>query len=866
VQPLPASNDLLMKSVLPLCFYVALACFSRTEAQPGQWDSSYGTQGVAVFDYELATRRIQESNISLELNDGGLLFATSANRRLTLCKLDANGVVDYSFGHNGVFAIRDLPIWSGGGIQTAELADGKLVVGVGLYDGTGRYLLTRLHANGTLDPTLGINGRVIHPGRYHVTLTDGRMIIVQPKGTVQLTRLLVDGSVDVSFGSDGIRNLPHLGVYDNSYQIPKSRVTGEGAVLLRLVTRAGQNAQQTLVRLKADGTPDILFGTGGAIIRSVAFQSHPAVDDFVAHSSGVLLTRSSEGYVERFSAIGVLQGSSAPLQVNTIEGVNSSGDVVLGINGTGNLRTYQLLDPVTWSALPLSWSTASRNRSALTPLPAGGYIQRSFVSFQSPDRLSKHREDGSLVLTFGDQGRLTPEWHLAADCFRIRLQSSTSEQLSLLFDQGEDTIAYRGGEGYVLTQTGTRAFAQLSPTGSPLSTHVLYERPDSFAANLAPDGSCLIVGNGKVERLMKDGQRSSVKTVGRFPSVNIVSVAESSDGHLLLGGAIARARYKEAVAFRYLPNGPFSVLKFGWANQGQVIDFMPNARGGWITSYAGNIRDFWEEEPRVEDVSILKGFRKVQRLPLSISRISPRRGGTLVARPGVNPLVNFHHSFSNWGQPPTPPSISTDQYSVSLPEFSGEITVTADADGSVVVAGGTATGYALRRITPQGLVDEVFGGQFDSVEGETDLISEVYRGPDGTWWVAGTTKDVAVHRLFVAKHMPEPIVATLLKPDSPVKLDRRTGLMEHEVLVTNHTKASVDVELQISGVMAGVQSIYGAPVVQLSAAEGSRGWKLRVPSVPAGGNKKVKIAYFIPSRRPLVFSPMIKVSAVNANR
>lgn len=856
-----------MKSVLSFCLMVALASFSRAQAQPGQWDSSYGTQGVAVFDFELATRRIQESNISLELRDGGLLFAPSANRQLTLCKLDANGVVDSSFGHNGVFAIRDLLTSSGVGIQMAELVDGKLVVGGNLYDGTGRYLLTRLHANGTIDPTFGINGRAIHPGRYHVTLADGRMIIVQPRGSVQLTRIVSDGTVDLSYGSNGTRFLPHQGIYDNSYQIPKSTVTGEGAVLLRLVTRLGQNAQQTLVRLQADGTPDTLFGTGGAIVANGHAQSSLwAVGDFVAHPSGVIFALSSEGYLERFSATGILQGSSAPQQVKTIEGVNSEGDVVLGIIGTGNVRIYHLLNPFTWSTLPLSWSTAPRNRGALTPLPAGGYIQRSFVSFQSPDRLSKHREDGSLVLTFGDQGRLTPEWHPAADCFRIRLQSSPSDHLSLLFDQGEDIIGYRGGVGYVLTKTGVRAFSQLSPSGLTRSTQVLHERPDNFAANLAPDGSCLIVGNGKVERLTKDGPRSSVKTMGRFPSVNIVSVAESSDGHLLLGGAIDRARYKEAVVFRYLPNRPFSVLKLGWAKQGQVIDFLPNARGGWITSYAGNIRDFWEEEPRVEDVSILKGFRRVQRLPLSISRVSPRRGGTLAARPGVNPLVNFHHSFSNWGQPSTPPSISTDQYSVSLPEFTGEITVTADADGSVVVAGGTATGYALRRITPQGQVDEAFGRQFDSYEGETDLISEVYRGPEGTWWVAGTTKDIAVHRLFVAKHTPEPIVATLLKPDSPVKLDQRTGLMEHEVLVTNHTKETVSVELQISGVMAGVRSVYGAPAVQLPAAEGSRGWKLMVPSVPPGGNKTVKISYFIPSRRPLVFSPMIKVAAVNANR
>lgn len=856
-----------MKSVFPLCLMVALASISPAQAQPGQWDSSYGTQGVAVFDFELATRRIQESNISLELRDGGLLFATSANRQLTLCKLDANGVVDSSFGHNGVFAIRDLPIWPEGGIQTTELADGKLVVGVGIYDGTGSYLLTRLHADGTIDPTLGINGRAIHPGRHHVTLADGRMIIVQPKGSVQLTRLLSDGTVDLSYGSNGTRFLPFQGIYDHSYHRPQSRVTGDGAVLLRLFTRSGQNERQTLVRLQADGTPDTLFGTGGAIVANGHAQSSLwAVGDFVAHPSGVIFALSSEGYLERFSATGILQGSSAPQQVKTIEGVNSEGDVVLGIIGTGNVRIYHLLNPFTWSTLPLSWSNATTNRSALTPLAAGGYIQRSFVSFQSPDRLSKLREDGSVDQKFGDQGSIKPEWHPAADCFRIRLQSSPSDHLSLLFDQGEDNISYSGAEGYVLTKTGVRAFSQLSPSGLTLSTQLLHERPDNFAANLAPDGSCLIVGNGKVERLAGNGQRSPIKTAGRFPSVNIASVAESSNGHLLLGGGIDRARYKEAAVFRYLPNRPFSVLKLGWALQGQAIDFLPNARGGWITSVSGDKPNISGAAPRVEDVSILNGFRKVQHLPLSISRVSPCRGGTLAARPGVNPLVNFHHSFSNWGQPSTPPSISTDQYSVSLPEFTGEITVTADADGSVVVAGGTATGYALRRITPHGQIDGAFGGQFDSFEGETDLISEVYRGPDGTWWVAGTTKDIAVHRLFVAKHTPEPIVATLLKPDSPVKLDQRTGLMEHEVLVTNHTKETVSVELQISGVMAGVRSVYGAPAVQLPAAEGSRGWKLMVPSVPAGGNKTVKISYFIPSRRPLVFSPMIKVAAVNANR
>jgi uncharacterized delta-60 repeat protein len=846
-----------MKFVLPLCLTVALASFSRSDAQTGQRDASFGAQGVAVFDYHLASRAIQESKISLVLSDGRLLFATSSDRQLTLCKLDKTGVVDTSFGQDGVYATRDLPIWPEGGIQTAELADGKLVVGVNLYDGTGRYILTRLNADGTIDPSFGDNGRVIHPGKYHLTLADGRMIIVKPEGSVQLTRLLANGSIDTTFGTTGTRSLPYQGYYANSYQTPKSKLLGDGSVLLRLVTRSGQSLHQALIRLQADGTADALFGTGGAIVRSVAFVSLPSADDFVSLPSGDILARTGERQAERFSATGVLQGSSTPLLVDTIEGINSMGEVAVGIRGIDGFLNYHLLNPLTWSTSPLSWATDLNFTSALMPLPAGGYVLRSFTGFKTPYRLSKHHDDGSLDTTFGDQGRLTPEWHPAADCFRIRLQSNTTGNLSLLFDQGEDITSYSGVPRYTVTQTGVRAFAQLSTTGLPINTQLLHERSTNFAANLAPDGSCLIAGNGKVERLLGDGSRLRVDTVDRFPQANIQSVAENSDGHLLLGGSLDRKGYTEAAVFRFGPNRRVAALGLGRYEDGQVIDLLPNGMGGWL---ATSLRNPAVSGTRAfSDFHILNTFRLSRNFGGSGGLVGPRRGGTLAARPGANPIVNFQHSSGNWGKQPTPPSITTDPYSVSVPEFTGEIAVTADSDGSVVVAGATAEGYALRRINPHGQIDQAFGGQFDSLEGEADLISEIHRGPDGTWWVAGTTKDVAVHRLFVAKHTPDPIVATLLKPDSPLTLNQRTGLMEHEVLVTNHTKATVDVELHISGVMAGVRSVYLAPTVQLPAAEGTKGWKMIVPAVPAGGNKTVKIGYYLPSRRPLVFSPMIKV-------
>jgi uncharacterized delta-60 repeat protein len=207
--------------------WALLAAAAPAAARPGDFDRSFGDGGVAVGPGGSPLNQIE--SMALE-PDGGLSVVGDGQRfggyGTVLAKLRPGGEYDTGFGWDG-HAPSDLNLGPPGFIRQP---DGKLLLAGELSYPGSRPLevgVERFLADGDPDPSFGTGGRVRSSewgagppswGYPAVTLDSrGRIVLAMfadtQADTVFLVRLLPDGSLDVTFGGDGVvrRTLPFGG-------------------------------------------------------------------------------------------------------------------------------------------------------------------------------------------------------------------------------------------------------------------------------------------------------------------------------------------------------------------------------------------------------------------------------------------------------------------------------------------------------------------------------------------------------------------------------------------------------------------------------------------------------------------------------
>jgi len=158
----------------------------------------------------------------------------------------------------------------------AYQSDGKIVA-VGLASPSGDAALARYRADGTLDDTFGTGGEVL------IDLAGGadrlRAVQVQSDGKIvaagqaemggQEDALLVplhpDGSLDTSFGDDGIVTTDVNG-FDDRFRDMALQSDGKIVVVGQQTEADGTTTRFTVSRFHPDGTPDAAFGTDGVVV------------------------------------------------------------------------------------------------------------------------------------------------------------------------------------------------------------------------------------------------------------------------------------------------------------------------------------------------------------------------------------------------------------------------------------------------------------------------------------------------------------------------------------------------------------------------------------------------------------------------
>ncbi len=188
-----------------------------------------------------------------------------------MARLDTNGVLDGSFGTDGI--VRTYLNGITGATSAAIQDDGKIVLAG--YGGSGLqphyFVLIRYNGDGSLDNSFGSGGIAsaggLPDGEAHSVAiqSDGKIVATgfDYDGTyynLAIVRFGNDGAIDNSFGQNGFT----ISSAGNSNDVINSlALQNDGKIVAAGYSYFGTISNFTLLRYNANGTPDRFFGTNG---------------------------------------------------------------------------------------------------------------------------------------------------------------------------------------------------------------------------------------------------------------------------------------------------------------------------------------------------------------------------------------------------------------------------------------------------------------------------------------------------------------------------------------------------------------------------------------------------------------------------
>ena len=316
-------------------------------------------------------------------------------------KYTADGRIDTSFAGDGT---ADTPISEN---AMAVQGDGRIVVVGGANAGSGgddyAFAVTRLNANGSLDTSFGANGVVTLPygdiatsqqyfaNKVEIT-TDGKIVVTgwnsAPGGTTWHGQMLV-----ARLNPNGSLDTSFSG--DGLAYIQTSDAEGANGYSLALapggkIVVSGVNMRANmpvLARLNGDGSLDTSFGNGGVVEPTFQF----GVTDVAARPNGQVIALSHDGPV-LFNLDGSVDGSygsGGVARLGQDRSVHHYYD--LQVAGDGDL------------------------------LVTGEEVVSS-VGYQAV--IYRLNPDGSRDMAFGQSGRYSPPWSESETGSRIALQGN----------------------------------------------------------------------------------------------------------------------------------------------------------------------------------------------------------------------------------------------------------------------------------------------------------------------------------------------------------------------------------------------------------------------------------------------------------
>ena len=271
-------------------------------SQEYEWDHNFGIQGVKKIILEGRNTRGQKTII---LDDGSIIVAVNSEiprfgalfeRDFYIYKLDSNGNVDLSFGINGAYHQEFY-----GNNQNVTYffsmaySHYKNTIYV-LAKINGENKLFRINTDGILDTSFGINGYLALNSIYTriAIQDDGKIVLTgfdihQPNIDYKIIRLLVNGSIDPSFGINGeviLNPTPYNNDFINQVQI---QTDGKIVTVGYSYTGNDGTSKAVITRFNSDGSLDSTFGNGGINITNLGSQNTGKFYDLDINENGDII-------------------------------------------------------------------------------------------------------------------------------------------------------------------------------------------------------------------------------------------------------------------------------------------------------------------------------------------------------------------------------------------------------------------------------------------------------------------------------------------------------------------------------------------------------------------------------------------------
>lgn len=227
----------------------------------GSLDPSFGTGGIMI-----SANQIHLTDLVIQ-PDGKILTAATTSILGTtfdfaVVRYESDGSLDASFGSNGYAANG-----SGHAQDLILDADGSIVLlgYLPVFRNGSDYLAARFSSDGSIDNGFGIGGRVqtsftsgmnSSDNAYAGAMqTDGKIVVTGAAGgfSPAMIRYMPDGTVDMTFGSNGTVFTPGFGAVTREMLIQ-----ADGKIVV-----AG--GPFVVGRYNPDGTADQNFGSGGRV-------------------------------------------------------------------------------------------------------------------------------------------------------------------------------------------------------------------------------------------------------------------------------------------------------------------------------------------------------------------------------------------------------------------------------------------------------------------------------------------------------------------------------------------------------------------------------------------------------------------------
>ena len=285
---------------------ILLFLMSPVLSQNISLDTTFGANGYQ-FEYGVFSGNYKTASVLLANQQIIVAGTKNASTEFYVSKYNTDGSFDTSFGTNGFGSTTTSSIANQKeSVYTIALQqDGKIVI-AGKSDInsslSGFYynaFLARLNADGTLDATFGNNGYVktelgsnedfindIFITNTNTIYAVSHSIDGTGKNTAQVLKYNTNGSLDSSFGSNGILNITST----DELSLTTIFVQSDNSILLSgSKTDTANNKDFLLTKLNSDGSFDTSFGSNGKVITDFGYLNE-TINNFVVTDSKIIAT------------------------------------------------------------------------------------------------------------------------------------------------------------------------------------------------------------------------------------------------------------------------------------------------------------------------------------------------------------------------------------------------------------------------------------------------------------------------------------------------------------------------------------------------------------------------------------------------